>query len=461
MKIEIKQLGAIKEASVDIDKSLLLFCGQNNTGKTYLSFVIYALTKFKIVRNKIFSIDIAKLIDVGFEEVSINIDEIYKYKDNTLSELKDNLSTVFGISHEQAIQFFEKFTISFIQNKESCEQKIKNIAFEDKVNVNGADIIISKSPNSLSVHVKLLEGGDYSNFIKENMSSLIISSILTNRLAFYPINKSVIFPVERNSINTFSKELSINRNLLVDQMQQLSTGEKFNPLKFLINSSNRYPIAIKDGLEVSDDLSNIQKKKSEVFEIASELEKNLLNGELSVDKEGNLQFAANGSKRKKLPIHMTASIVKTLSSLIFYLKFQASKGDLIIIDEPEMNLHPDSQILLARIFAKLLNNGFRLIISTHSDYIIREINNLIMLSNPKANNIANELGYTLDEKINPENVGCYYFHYPKPNSRNVMVKTLSVDNEGVAIESIDNEINNQNDRMQELLFVISEEEEDE
>lgn len=461
MKIEIKQLGAIKEASVDIDKSLLLFCGQNNTGKTYLSFVIYALTKFKIVRNKIFSIDIAKLIDVGFEEVSINIDEIYKYKDNTLSELKDNLSTVFGISHEQAIQFFEKFTISFIQNKESCEQKIKNIAFEDKVNVNGADIIISKSPNSLSVHVKLLEGGDYSNFIKENMSSLIISSILTNRLAFYPINKSVIFPVERNSINTFSKELSINRNLLVDQMQQLSTGEKFNPLKFLINSSNRYPIAIKDGLEVSDDLSNIQKKKSEVFEIASELEKNLLNGELSVDKEGNLQFAANGSKRKKLPIHMTASIVKTLSSLIFYLKFQASKGDLIIIDEPEMNLHPDSQILLARIFAKLLNNGFRLIISTHSDYIIREINNLIMLSNPKANNIAKELGYTLDEKIKPENVGCYYFHYPRPNSRNVMVKALSVDNEGVAIESIDNEINNQNDRMQELLFVISEEEEDE
>ena len=67
---------------------------------------------------------------------------------------------------------------------------------------------------------------------------------------------------------------------------------------------------------------------------------------------------------------MTSSIVKTMSSLILYLKHLARKNDLVIIDEPEMNLHPDNQILLTRIFAELVNKGLRIVISTHSDYFV-------------------------------------------------------------------------------------------
>lgn len=44
MKINIKGLGAIKETTIDLNKSLTVFCGHNNTGKTYVSFIIYALT---------------------------------------------------------------------------------------------------------------------------------------------------------------------------------------------------------------------------------------------------------------------------------------------------------------------------------------------------------------------------------------------------------------------------------
>lgn len=44
MKINIKGLGAIKEATIDLNKSLTVFCGHNNTGKTYVSYIIYALT---------------------------------------------------------------------------------------------------------------------------------------------------------------------------------------------------------------------------------------------------------------------------------------------------------------------------------------------------------------------------------------------------------------------------------
>ena len=44
-----------------------------------------------------------------------------------------------------------------------------------------------------------------------------------------------------------------------------------------------------------------------------------------------------------------------------------------------------------KIIAKLINKGFRFIISTHSDYIIREFNNLVMLSNDKLKKEAEKI----------------------------------------------------------------------
>ena len=64
---------------------------------------------------------------------------------------------------------------------------------------------------------------------------------------------------------------------------------------------------------------------------------------------------------------------------------------------------------MTRIFAKLINNGFRILISTHSDYVIREINNLIMASSIKDGVIdkAKELGYAETMKLPHSKVGAY------------------------------------------------------
>ena len=51
MKIQVENLGAIKNAKINLDKPLTLFCGQNNTGKTYLAYIIYALTKVKVSKS--------------------------------------------------------------------------------------------------------------------------------------------------------------------------------------------------------------------------------------------------------------------------------------------------------------------------------------------------------------------------------------------------------------------------
>jgi len=455
MKIQVENLGAIKEAKINLDKPLTLFCGQNNTGKTYLAYIIYALTKVKVSKSPL-KFNIPKLIENGFIELDLDIKELFEFKNRSIDQIKLSLNTIFGISEDVASQIFSDFSITFDVDIDNFSKKVANIDFDEILDINEQRLKISKQVGSLSLKVELVEGVDYSELLTSDFMGIIISSIIANRVVYYPISNAVIFSVERNSIFTFSKELSLNRNLLIDQMQKLSKGDKISPFDMLMSSTNRYPIAISDGLSVSNDLQNIQKKNSEFYAFATEIEEDLLNGTLIVTKEGDMQFSSNRNKGKKLPIHMSASIVKTLSSLVFYLKHIAEKSDLIIIDEPEMNLHPDSQRILAKVFAKLLNQGFRLLISTHSDYIIREFNNLIMTSHnkPEIKELAYKLGYHIDESIKPEQVGCYYFHFPKSNSRQLTVIELPVDEAGFEVPSIDETIEKQNQYAEELFYTL-------
>lgn len=155
-------------------------------------------------------------------------------------------------------------------------------------------------------------------------------------------------------------------------------------------------------------------------------------------------------KSKKLPIHMTASMVKTLSSFVFYLKHIAKKNDLIIFDEPEINLHPSAQIELARIFGKLYNRGLRMIISTHSDYIIREINNLIMADQLKQDNAfpLMKFGISDDEAVNKDSVAVYNF--VKKSKKIVRVNNLEVTSFGFEIDEINAAIDSQNNCTNEM-----------
>ena len=54
-----------------------------------------------------------------------------------------------------------------------------------------------------------------------------------------------------------------------------------------------------------------------------------------------------------------------------------------MVDEPELNLHPENQRRIAQLFARLVNLGIRVFVTTHSDYIVKELNTLIMLNQDK------------------------------------------------------------------------------
>lgn len=453
MKINIKGLGAIKETTIDLNKSLTIFCGHNNTGKTYVSFIIYALTSGKIF-EPIFlpDKDLKILLEKKHLIISLEKEIIWDYRNRAIKSIEENLGNIFGISQEQAKSYFPSFSICFETSEDEFYKKIFKEKVDGTIEQQNISISIKKEESSWDVQISITDNAKGRN----DIVGLIHYSILTSlysRFSLLPISESVIFPVERNSIYTFSKELSIKRNMLIDQMQDLST-KKIDPFDFLFRRTTRYPLPIRDSLEIAEDMENSQKRNGLYKEFAEEIEKDLLQGKVSVSKDGEVQFTSDKAKSKKLPIHLSASIVKTLSSLVFYLKHIAKKNDLIIIDEPELNLHPDNQVVLTKLFARLINKGFRILISTHSDYIIRELNNLIMLSSNKQEikALRNEFGYLNDEFINKKEVSVYYFDFK--TKTNVTTKSLQVSEFGFEVPSIDVTIDKLNKISEDLFYAL-------
>lgn len=74
-------------------------------------------------------------------------------------------------------------------------------------------------------------------------------------------------------------------------------------------------------------------------------------------------------------MYFSSSATKSLIEL-FFIRYTAKKGDILIIDEPGVNLHPDNHRYITRLLAHLSNKDINVFITTHSDYMIKkEFNN--------------------------------------------------------------------------------------
>lgn len=457
MKVTFNNIGAVKNVSIDLNKKLNVFCGPNNTGKTYIAYAIYGLLKNKSLsaKNIIKQEQVEELINKTSTKIQLKKSDFIEHRTTLKTHFEQDIPSIFGLSESDAKKIFKEASVDFDILQEKSDEVAIEIDRTIELTGFGMKVKFEKKKTDDFLHLKLLEIGEQSNEL--GPIRLLLSYSLYNIIAKYPILGTHILPVERNSIYTFSKELSLKRDELFEQIQNFANNKDVsNPFDWLQRRTTRYPMAIRDGLRIADDLENFRKTEGKYAHFANQIENEILDGVISTDKSGDVIFTSNKAKTKKLPIHLSASVVKTLSNLTFYLRHLAEKNDLIIIDEPELNLHPDNQVILTRIFAKLINNGFRLLISTHSDYIIRELNNLIMLSekHPTIQKVAQEYGYKDNEAISPNDVDAHLFSYTSKTK--VGVKKLEVTDAGFEIETINEVINNLNQRSEELYYYLKE-----
>jgi len=465
MKLIINNLGFIKHSEIDLSKDLIVLCGPNNTGKTYVAYTIYGLMKSKSIglpRIQHLAEKIATLFHDKIIEINL-LDFLDTYKTDILNhitlECQKKLPGVFAA--EKTLFENTRLTIE-LSNLDSITKNILTKKVQQKIHLQKQNyLLIEKLPDSLILKCVLIEienDGPEKNAISpspkwlenvlfEQIGELFFSLLLAD---------SYIAPTERIAINIFSKELAIKRNLLVDELSKMALNqeqENSNPLDLIKHRTSRYPLPIRDNLEIAEDLVNIQKNNSPFVYLADEIEKSILQGHISVSEKGEMQFKPQQPHSPMLAIHLTASSVKSLSYLIIYFRHLAKPNDFLILDEPEFNLHPNHQIIMARLLAKIINAGFKVMISTHSDYLIREFNNQVMLTQHKqANQFMKKYHYAKDELLYPHQIGVYFFDAQSRKST-----VLEVSETGFEVSSIDQIINQQNQSSQELYFTLHEE----
>ena len=195
-------------------------------------------------------------------------------------------------------------------------------------------------------------------------------------------------------------------------MIDLLKETNINPQQLLGRFTAEYPLPVKHNIDFIRDLPNIVRKQSEFSQQYPEILQafaDIAGGGYDINHVGGITYSPASQPDLKLSLAESSSTVRSLVDIGFYLRHLAQKGDLLMIDEPELNLHPENQRKIARLFAMLVNAGLRVFITTHSDYIIKEFNTLLLLNKPdeRLRTLAHREGYQATELLKPEQLNIY------------------------------------------------------
>lgn len=124
----------------------------------------------------------------------------------------------------------------------------------------------------------------------------------------------------------------------------------------------------------------------------------------------------------KFQLHQVSSMVSETAPIILFLKRLVQPGHLFIIEEPEAHLDADNQRKLASVIAMLVNAGVKVLLTTHSDYFVKQLSNQIVLSQVKPQS-RSARAFAKDQVLNPTDVAAYFF---RPGSDGSFVEQMEV-----------------------------------
>ena len=161
--------------------------------------------------------------------------------------------------------------------------------------------------------------------------------------------------------------------------------------------------------------------------LAERLESEILGGDLRTSRSavGYPSFHYRPAKwRNDLPLMNASSMVSELAPVVLYLRHVVRPGDVLIIEEPESHLHPAMQIAFTRCLAAVVKAGIRVVVTTHSEWVLEALANLVRLSEV-AKSRRSEAGAE-GPPLSPNEVGAWRFEQ-KERPRGSVVKEIPLD----------------------------------
>ena len=461
VKFSFQNIGPISEAELDLG-DLTVIAGRNNTGKTYLVYTLYGFLKMS-KQTAGFSFDVGSdfmngssigdqivrsLVTSGQARHPVNMETFIRSRQTMLrrvsrSFVEEGLPSVFSHPREA----FEEASIE-VQLPHRSPQPTKRVEMPLpgkgvlSIYYDGKDIVASVDKGEASHYV----------FEIQHHLSLFLSDFLLGDIPSLPF----ILSAERFGISLFYRELDFTKNKLVDILQRMGDDKekkRFSPYVLIDSSTSRYALPIKDNIDYTRNIPDLKREKSEVYEdrLFDDI-KDMMDGYYS-SSEGDLRFISKARKGRRfnIPLHLASSSARGLSDLYFFLRHFAQRNQLLMIDEPESHLDTANQIQMARLLARFVRAGIKVLITTHSDYLIKEFNNLVMLNDAfdNRNRVARNLGYNVDDFLPLQSVRAYV---AEANS----LQRCKVDRFGIDMPVFDMSIDHINNVANELTSRVEE-----
>ena len=405
MKIRLKNLGILKYAEFSLG-DLTLICGKNNTGKTYTAYALYCFLNAwrSLIDFEVRDIQVIRLLKDGGIKIG-------------LAEYAERANRLLAMACKR---YAEKLDAAFaayegrFRNSEFYVEigaiNIYDSEFKGEIGIVPERLVIySKERDSEELAVALGVEGDRGREIDPSFVKSVMNFIISNTIFSGSFPMPFISSVERTGVAIFQRELNLTRNRLLEAIGR--ADQEIDPRELISEAYQSYPVPIEENVDFMRQLENVAKRQSfiarehpEVLEAFADI----IGGEYTITQDGRLYYIPKGTGLK-LTMVESSSAVRSLADIGFYLSHVARKGDLLMVDEPELNLHPANQRRIARLFARLVNLGVKVFITTHSDYIVKELNTLIMLNHdkPHLTRIAEENDYQQSELIRSDQVKVY------------------------------------------------------
>lgn len=468
LQLSVSNFGPIAKAEIDL-RPLTVFVGPSNTGKSYLAILIYALHRFfsRYVDVRDFGfelmypflsrsvkeqqpVDVDSMrrfvdwlrdvsVQVEAESSSVQLPDLIMSMVRPLFAISNNLSEV--IAEEVGRSFGIEDTAKLIRhgNREGAKVTLcfKPFVYElalKKGKREGAMISISEEiPLYINPHTQRMQAVSFwahevlntpisedDSRWRQNVEYLIgelFSLVLSNAVS--PLSNAAHYlPADRTGV------MHAHRVVIASLIQRASHAglRRDTPLPALSG-------VLADFLENLVGLGEPGRQYNNKGNLATSLERQILKGQIhsKSSETGYPMFSYQPQGwREDVPLMNTSSMVSELAPVVLYLRHIVQPGDVLIIEEPESHLHPKMQVEFIRQLAAVVQSGIRVMLTTHSEWVLDELANLVHLWGlPKTRRKGVE---GANFALNPEEVGVWLFE-PKQRPRGSVVKEVPFDAE--------------------------------
>ena len=167
-------------------------------------------------------------------------------------------------------------------------------------------------------------------------------------------------------------------------------------------------------------------------DLGAKIETAVLGGTVRVERAALVDYPRFAYRpegwKHDLALANASSMVSELAPVVLYLRHMVRPDNVLIVEEPESHLHPAMQVEFTRQLATLVRSGVRVIVTTHSEWLLEELANIVRRSQiPETKGAATGGGHVA---LASDDVGVWLFE-PKKRPKGSVVKEIRLDESGL------------------------------